>query len=82
MSWLKRHESTLFQRSLLRSSVTSLWAKFNCSSSLSQPKVCWDPDTKGVQGGEGGLPLTDVNMVAQLLKAFFRELPEPLIPFE
>lgn len=44
--------------------------------------MCWDPE-EDAQGAHGdrGLPLTDVNMVAQLLKAFFRELPEPLIPF-
>eukprot|EP00903_Cladosiphon_okamuranus_P021819 g20063.t1 len=44
--------------------------------------VCWDPE-EGAQGAgaDRGVPLTDVNMVAQLLKAFFRELPEPLIPF-
>ena len=42
--------------------------------------MCWDPDEE-VEGEKDCLPLTDVNMVAQLLKAFFRELPEPLVPF-
>ncbi|CAN0339068.1 unnamed protein product [Discosporangium mesarthrocarpum] len=43
-------------------------------------QVCWDPDEE-VEGEPLPLSLHDVNMVAQLLKAFFRELPEPLVPF-
>ncbi|CAM9958348.1 unnamed protein product, partial [Hapterophycus canaliculatus] len=43
--------------------------------------VCWDPAEERRGGQSDGLRLTDVNMVAQLLKAFVRELPEPLIPF-
>lgn len=43
-------------------------------------QVCWDPE-EDVDVEEDCLRLTDVNMVAQLLKAFVRELPEPLFPF-
>ncbi|CAM9341000.1 unnamed protein product [Scytosiphon promiscuus] len=44
-------------------------------------QVCWDPADDREGGKAAGVRLTDVNMVAQLLKAFVRELPEPLIPF-
>ncbi|CAM9396264.1 unnamed protein product [Ascophyllum nodosum] len=43
-------------------------------------QVCWDPEEE-IDGEQDCLRLTDVNMVAQLLKAFVRELPEPLVPF-
>ncbi|CAM9812553.1 unnamed protein product, partial [Ectocarpus fasciculatus] len=51
-------------------------------------QVCWDPidpidEAEGSREATDCAPssLMDVNMVAQLLKAFFRELPEPLVPF-
>lgn len=68
---------TRSNRSYFRLHPTSLAFKFSCLAE----KVCWDPAEERQGGQSAGVRLTDVNMVAQLLKAFVRELPEPLIPF-